>query len=293
MASFNLAAEARRTRNIRRRYVVLREVAAPANMATDLYRACYRPVIQLWTKHAKRIVAEYERTLSAMTTDAPADVQTEITLAERAFNALVLTLTPSLRNLVVRVERVVRDRWVKQVYSATSVDLASRLSIFDVTDTVESYIAWNTDLIADVSEQIKKRIADRVYSGLTQRKPAREVAKEISEAVGMGRKRSLRIASDQLSKISASLADQRRIEAGIEVWQWRHSGKLHPRKEHQEREGMLYSDVPANVGKWVGSKQVNTPPERGDRPSQPPYCGCRSRAVLIFDAPPNGGNAQS
>lgn len=283
MIKYNLASEARRARNIRRRYVVLREVAAPAIMATDLYRACYLPVIQLWTKHASRIAAEYERTLSAMTTDAPADVQTEIMLAERAFNALVLTLTPSLRNLVVRVERVVRDRWVKQVYSATSVDLASRLSIFDVADTVESYIAWNTDLIADVSDQIKKRIADRVYSGLTQRKPAREVAKEISEAVGMGRERSLRIASDQLSRISASLADQRRIEAGIEVWEWRHSGKLHPRKEHQERDGLLYSDVPTNVGKHVGGRVVNAPPERGDRPGQPPFCGCRAQSVLMFE----------
>lgn len=283
MPAYNLAAEARRTRNIRRRYVVLREVAAPSSMATDLYRACYMPVIQLWTEHAKRIAAAYERTLSAITTDSPADVQAEIDAVENAFTRLFLTLTPSLRNWALRVERVVSGRWRGAVLSATGVDLQTRLSAFDVADTVESYIAWNTDLIRDVSDQIKKRVADQVFSGLTQRKPAREVAKGINDAVGLGRDRSLRIASDQLSKISASLADERRSEAGIEVWKWRHSGKLHPRAEHQAREGVHYSDVPANVGKRVGGNVVNAPPDRRDRPGQPPFCGCRAQSVIVYE----------
>lgn len=283
MPTFNLAAEARRTRNIRRSYIVLGEVAAPQMLATDLYRSSYLPVINLWTEAGKRIAEEYARTLSAMTQDAPSDVQGQIDAADSAFQRLFFTLTQSLRDWALRVERSVRNRWVRQVYSATSVDLTSRLSAYDVAGTVDSYIAWNTDLIRDVSDQVRQRISSRVFSGLTQRKPAREVAKEISEAVGMGRDRARRIASDQLSKISATLADQRRIEAGIDVWSWVASGKLHYRPHHKERDGNYYSDVPANVGKAVGGKIVNAPPERGDRPSMPPYCGCRSRSVIVYE----------
>jgi len=286
MPSFNLAAEAKRNRRIRRKFVVLGEVAAPAMLAGDLYRACYLPVMNLWTEASKRIAAEYARTLSAMTTDAPSDIQGEIDGAAEAFNRLFLTLTPSLRDWTLKVERVIRNRWTRQVYSATSVDLSTRLSAYDVADTLESYIAWNVDLVREVSDQVRQRIASRVFSGLTQRKPAREVANEISEAVGMGRDRAKRIASDQLSKISATLADQRRIEAGIDTWQWIHSGKTHPRKEHLARDGDYYSDNPARVGTRVDGKTILAPPERGDRPGQPPYCGCRSRSVIIWDDEP-------
>lgn len=283
MPTFNLAAEARRTRNIRRNSITLKDISAPSMLATDLYQSTYRQIIDLWTAASKSIADEYARTLSQMTTDAPADVQREIEQASAAATRLALTLTPSLRTWAIRVERAVRSRWVRQVYSATSVDLTTRLSVFDVEDTLQSYIAWNADLITNVSDEIKQRVSNSVFSGLNERRPAREVAREINEAVGLGRKRSQRIAQDQLAKISATLADQRRQEAGIEVWAWVHSGKKHPRKPHEARDGLLYSDVAANVGKSVDGKVVNAPPERGDRPGQPPYCGCRARGVLVFE----------
>lgn len=280
---FNLAQEARRTRNIRRPFIVLGEVTAPTMLATDLFRSVYLPVINLWAAASKPIADEYARTIASMTTDAPADIQGQIDAAESAATRLMLTLTPSLRRWTVMVERAIRTRFTRQVFSATSVDLSTRLSVFDVEDTLQSYLAWNVDLVKDVSAQTKKRISDAVFSGLNERRPAREVAKEISNAVGMGRRRASLIAQDQLSKLSASLADQRRIEAGISVWEWRHSGKRHPRVRHEARDGLYYSDVPAQVGKSVGGKVVNAPPERSDRPSVPPYCGCRSRSVLVWE----------
>lgn len=280
---FNLAAEARRAKAIRRKSIVLGEVAAPQMLATDLYRSVYAPLIKIWTEATKPIAEEYARTLAQLTTDSPADLQVQIDAADSLATRLFLTLTPTLRDWVLKVERAVRTRWARQVYSATSIDLTSRLSILDVEGTVESYLAWNVDLVKDVSAQVKKRISDAVFSGLTERRPAREVAKQISEAVGMGRRRATLIASDQLSKLSGALADQRRIEAGISVWEWRHSGKRHPRKPHEARDGVYYSDDATNVGKSVGGRLVNAPPERGDRPGQPPYCGCRSRSVLVWE----------
>lgn len=280
---YDLAAEARRVRNIRRKSITLGEVAAPVMLATDLFASVYRPIINLWAEASKPIAEEYARTLAQMTTDSPADLQGHIDAAESAATRLALTLTPSLRRWAVMVERAVRTRFTRQVFSATSVDLTTRLSVFDVEDTLQSYLAWNVDLVKDVSAQTKKRISDAVFSGLNERRPAREVAKQIAEAVGMGRKRALRIASDQTSKLSASLAAQRREEAGLSVFAWHHSGKLHPRQNHVARDGNLYSEKASDVGKSVGGRIVLPAPERSSRAGMEPFCGCRERGVLVFE----------
>ncbi|MBJ7502489.1 MAG: hypothetical protein JHC57_22245, partial [Sphingopyxis sp.] len=224
--------EARRQKNIRRSFIVLKDISAPQMLATDLYQSCYRPIIDLWAAASKSIADEYARTLSQMTTDAPADVQREIDSAEQAFQRLFFTLTPSLRSFALKVERAIRTRWVRQVYSATSVDLSTRLGPSDVTETLETIIARNAALVKDVSAQIQGRISDAVYRGLNARAPAREVAKEINDAVALGRKRSLRIAADQLSKASSVLAEERQRQAGIDQVIWASSGKLHARPRY-------------------------------------------------------------
>jgi len=264
---YSLATLARRQRNIRRNRIVLREISAPATMATDLYHRTYARVVALWQRRIDRIMTEYERALSAMTTDSPADIQRELEDGESEFQRLFMELRPELRDWALDTERWVRGRWRGAVLSATGVDLQTLIGPEDMRDTIEAYLRWNTDLIRDVSDQTRKRIADRVFAGLTQRKAARDVAREIREAVGMARDRSQRIAADQLSKISNSLADERRREAGIDTWVWLHSRKRHPRADHQARDGREYTDA--------------TAPQ--DRPGQLPYCGCRSRAVVTFD----------
>lgn len=280
---YSIAQLARRTRNIRRKSVILREVAAPAMLATDLYQSVYKPIVDIWAQAAPSVVAEYARTLSAMTQDSPADVQREIESAESAATRLFISITPSLRSFALRVERSIRTKWRGAVLSAVGVDLETMLGPEDVRETLQSYIAWNTDLIADVSGEIKKRVSDRVYSGLSEGRPAREVAKEIDEAVGLGRKRSQRIANHQLSSISSSLAAERRREAGLNSFVWHHSAKLHPRQEHLVRDGAYYTEDAANVGKKVDGKTLRAAPERGDRAGIKPGCGCRERALLIFE----------
>lgn len=204
---------------------------------------------------------------ACLTTDSPADIQREIDEGQSEFQRLFMELEPELRDWLIRVESWQRGRWRGAVLSATGVDLQTLIGPQDMRDTIEAYLRWNTALIRDVSDQTRKRIADRVFAGLTQRKPARDVAREVREAVGMARDRSQRIAADQLSKISNSLADERRREAGIDTWVWMHSRKRHPRADHQARDGREYTDA--------------TAPQ--DTPGQLPYCGCRSRAVVRFD----------
>lgn len=264
---FSLAAMIRRFRNPRRRQIPIRDIPPPAVLATDLYRACYLPVIRTWELGAGRIVAEYERALSAMTTDSPADVERELGAVDDALQRLLIELTPRLRSWALRIETWHRGKWRGAVLSASGVDLQTLIGPEDVADTVETVIERNVSLIKDISSQARGRIGDSVFRGLTERRAARDVAREIREAVEMGRDRAQRIAADQLTKITSALDGERMRQAGIERWKWVHSGKLHPRPEHVARNGREYTFA--------------NPP--ADMPGQLPYCGCRKLAVVEFD----------
>jgi hypothetical protein len=295
---FSLAVLTRRTRNPRRAQIVLRDIVPPATLATDLYRSVYLPVVQVWERAIPPFVAEYERTLAKMTadayarretssvttdssgvrirlTDSPDDLQARLDAASSEVERLFILLDAALRDWGVRVERWQREKWRGAVLSATGVDVATLIGPEDMRDTVSTYLRWNAALVRDVSAQARQRISNAVFAGLQNRTPVREVAKQISEATGMARDRSKRVAADQLNKITSALADERRREAGIDVWKWRHSGKRHPRETHLARNGKLYADTPAGA-----DAEISAPPE--DRPGQLPYCGCRAQAVLVL-----------
>jgi len=264
---YDLAALARRKHNIRRSSIVLRDIAPPATLATNLYRSTYAQIIAAWVEALPRIEATYALTMSEMTTDAPADIRAEIDGASEAINRLILILTPEVREWSLRTEAWFRGKWRGAMLAATGVDLGTLLGPEDMKATLETNIEWNVALIKDVSAQAQQRISNVVFDGLSNRTPAREVAKDIREAVGMGRARSTRIASDQLNKLTSALAEERRREAGIDTWKWRHSRKAHPRTDHQARDGKEYTDA--------------TAPH--DLPGRLPFCGCRAQAVVTFD----------
>ena len=279
MPGFDLADMAMR-RGVRRKSVELRDIAPPAMFASDLYRGCYLPVVSLWDGSLNRIVAEYESALSGLMRDTAEDLRFAIDETARGFDRLLLLLTPELRRWALRVERWHRGKWRGAVLTATGVDLDTIIGPEGVRDTLDSVIARNVALIRDVSAQAQARISDAVFRGLTERRPAREVARQLREAVAMSRRRSINIASDQLSKVTSALADERRREAGIDVWKWRHSGKRHPRIEHLDRDGNLYGDTAATRTLEVDGKPVRKPPD--DRPGQLPFCGCRAQGVVVF-----------
>lgn len=119
---YSLAELARRQRNIRRSSIVLRDIAPPATLATDLYRGVYKPVVDAWAAALPRIEAAYDRTISEIVTDSAADVRAEIDGAAEQVNRLLLLLTPDLRDWALRVERWHRGKWRGAVLSATAVD---------------------------------------------------------------------------------------------------------------------------------------------------------------------------
>lgn len=280
---YDLAAMAARAKPGRRKPITFRDTPPPAMLAQSLFARAYRPMLERWNARIPAIVAEYERTLSAMTTDSPADLQAQLDAASSEMERLFILLDAAIGSWALETETWQRGAWVGSVLSATNVPIDTLVGPEDVRETLGTYISWNTRLIRDVSDQAAKRIGDAVFAGLQNRTPAREVAKQIQEAMGMSRRRALGIASDMLSKTTSALAAERRREAGLSIYKYRHSGKRHPRADHLARNGKLYAENQADAGREVDGQVVNEPIPEDQRAGRLPWCGCREQGVVIFD----------
>lgn len=280
---YNLAELARRQRNPRRSSITLRDIVPPAMLATDLYRSSYMPIVEGWSSITGRLEAEYARTLAQMTTDAPNDLKNTTDTAERDIDALIFVLTARLTDWTLKVEKWQRGKWRGAVLSATGVDLGTLIGPADVRDTLETVLARNVDLVKDVSAVTKRRISEAVFGGLTRRDSAAKVGRAIRESVEMSRRRAKNIAADQLSTLTSELAQERRREAGLTIYRYRHSGKLHPRENHKERDGNLYAENHSDAGKEISGVKINAPIPSDQRAGIPINCGCRELAVLVLD----------
>ena len=258
------AMAARRTN---RREIVLPPIQ-PTKAQADSLALIYLRVVNGWRDNAEQIVTSYERALAGMTTDAPNDTSATIETLAEALRRLVLTLTPDLRDWAYRVEDVHRGKWVRNILSAVSIELDTILSPSDVRDTVEAAIEWNVSLIRDVSEEVRRKVGNSVFTGFQQRKAAHEVAKEIREATTLARARSLRIASHQTVSLGSRLNQARQEQAGLTHYRWRHSGKAHPRPEHKARDGKEFP--------WRGPGSIDP----ADQPGVPIACGCTAQGIV-------------
>jgi SPP1 gp7 family putative phage head morphogenesis protein len=276
MPSFDLRRLAR-AQGVRRN-VTLRPIQPTQAAATDL-AAIYAPAWRIWSQNIDRILAAYDpKPLGdALTLDSPDVVQRILdAIAGEFMTRLVTEITPGLRTWRTRAERIHRDRWASAVKAGTGVDLSTVLTAQPVTETLEAWLNRNVALVTNISDQAQARIADAVFRAYDARLPAREVAKELREAVGLGRKRALRVAADQSSKLSAALDAERMAEAGIALFKWRHSGKLHPRDWHKARDGKVYE---LKSGK---AREGDETIPSDDRPGMQPWCGCRAQAYLAI-----------
>lgn len=261
-----------------RRNLTLRPIF-PTQANASALAALYLAVIKVWQQ--ADILANYAVTTDGLTIDAPPDQQAVIGEVEREVSQLVLEFSAAMRSWAVRVERWHRGKWASAVKAGTGIELDMILSGDAVATTVEATIAQNVDLVRNVSDQVRSKISGAVFRGYQERRPAREVAREIAEATKLGRKRAIRIAADQNAKLAAALDRDRQAEAGIELYRWRHSGKLHPRPWHKARDGRVYDRATGKQVNQDGSPMAGGETVvPGDRPGEAPWCGCRASAYL-------------
>ncbi|MEV5031629.1 hypothetical protein MRBLMC3_000812 [Sphingobium sp. LMC3-1-1.1] len=275
---FSLPTLARRAG--KRRNITLRPIIPTQAQATDL-AAIYAPAWQIWQQNIDRILAGYDPqplpTADALTIDTADQVQSAIEgVANEFLTILTARITPALQRWIISAERVHRDKWAAAIKAGVGVDLDLILNAGEVQETLSTFMARNVALVRNVSDQAQGRISDAVFRGYERRATAREVAKEIQEATGMGRDRATNIAADQNSKLSSQLDRERQAQAGLTQFKWRHSGKVHPRAWHRARDGKVYD---SRTGKPVGGGDA-IPSD--DRAGMAPWCGCREQAYIAL-----------
>lgn len=244
----------------RKKPLTFRAIKTTQAQGRALYRL-YTPVMDVWSEGSTRILAEYARTVATYTGDSPADIEAEIAVVDEQAVRVTFDFRAFFQEWAQQLLRWHIERIGSQLTYATGIDLGTQLG--PANETLEDYLARNTALIRDVSDQTRGRIADIVYRGVQQQTPTREIAKQINEAVGLGRKRSLRIAIDQTVKLSGALDALRARQLNADGYIWQHSGKLHYRPVHKERDGEYFA---------FGSEVDKTDP-----PGFPPFCGCVRR----------------
>lgn len=259
----DLPAITRRTRP-RAKSVTFR-VIEPTKAQSDDLAAIYIEVVNHWRSVAVSVLAAYDP--PELVTDSPPEITAAINGGQTAADNLILMLTPRLTSWIDRLARWHRRKWVANVLAGSGVSIDAFLSSAAVADDLAAALAWNVQLVRNVSDQTRDRIANSVWAGWRARTPRREIAREINKALGLGRDRSLRIAVDQTTKLSGALDTARRLEAGLDEWIWRHSRKAHPREDHVARNGKIYS--------------TKSPP--ADMPGELPFCGCKGQAYLRLD----------
>lgn len=248
----------------RKRPLTLRAIKTTKEQARALYRL-YTPVMDVWSRGAaERIIPAYEATLRTFTGDSPADIEAEIAAVDGEAVRVTFDFRAFFQEWAQQLLRWHIGRIGSQLTYATGIDVTTQLG--PATGTIEDFLARNTALIRDVSDQTRGRIADIVFRGVQQQTPVRDIAKEINEAVGLGRKRSLRIATDQTVKLSGALDALRGIELGASGYDWQHSSKLHYRQVHKDRDGKYFA---------FGSEV-----DRTDPPGYAPFCGCVRRITF-------------
>lgn len=262
-----------------KRDITLRPIT-PARGPEIALARLYTAVLAAWSP--ERILQGYT---GGLTTDAPSDQTNAIAEAENTVTRLIAQFTAGLRQWVVSAERIHRSRWSQAVKAATGLDLSMILTGGEMQETLDLFLERNVALVRNVSDVTRGKISDAVYRGYQERRPAREVAADIREATGLARDRSVRIAADQNSKLSAALDRERQAEAGIDLFRWRHSGKKHPRAYHLARNGNIYERATGKQVNADGAKMASgSTIERGDFPGEQPYCGCRAQAYLTIMA---------
>lgn len=267
--TYPLAAMVRKSGNRRRRIAFRPLKPRPAQVVA--LRSIYLAIVEVWERNVDELAAAYR---VGFIGDAPADVGRAIDIVMLETNRMLVTLRGRVRNWTAKTEGQHREQWRSTVLTATGVEVGTMLHSGATSMAASAIVERNVGLIRSINDDTRAKIADLVFRSVKENKPAREVAAAIRAQTDFSRKRAMNVAADQTTKLYAALDETRQREAGLKQFIWRHSGKVHARPEHLERDGVLFN--------WeAGDGPGEDPPDPDDMPGVPPFCGCTTQAALV------------
>lgn len=190
---------------------------------------------------------------------------------QKIFNDRASDLASSMVNKANSNSKKNLKTSVKKLADTLSVDM--NFIPVNVKEVSKASIAENVSLIKSIPKQYFNQITGTVMRSITTGSGVDGLYKKLKKYGGMTDRRATNIALDQTRKAYNSINKERMLESDFEDFEWKHSGGgLHPRQEHIDRDGKVYSLK--NLPRDADGEE--------DYPSKKPNCGCTMIPVYKF-----------
>jgi SPP1 gp7 family putative phage head morphogenesis protein len=265
---FDLAAAAS-AEGIRRSEVTLRPIDPRLGSEVEYIRILTRMLNGMLAEAKREIlpVAAAERRL--LTMDSLGD---RISGVFGLFRRLAERLKDQAQGLargLVEVEAARHtERFREVATSALGVDLKAVIKQSDIADVVQLAAERNASLIDGLAADTVKKVEQATLENLTSGGTARQLEKQLTDDLGVAKRRARFIARDQSAKLTGDLNRIRQTQVGVKKYRWATARDERVRASHRANEGKTFS--------W------DSPPSTG-HPGSAPNCRCRAIAVIEID----------
>lgn len=177
-----------------------------------------------------------------------------------------------LRKIGVITKKHEISEWKRMVHKTLGVNLSEDYYNGEFFESeLAQWVSDNVDLISTIPKDMLERMKQIIYEGYQNGASAKDIAREIQDAYGMGKTHAEFIARDQMSKLSADITRKEHEDAGVTKYEWSDSGDERVRESHRRLNGRVFS--------------YNNPPETdGGRHCNPGEdYNCRCVAIPVFE----------
>ena len=227
-------------------------------------------VIKPWRDTIRQIVSAYTvPTLDAVTDADGTQLVWLVRQQQQAIDRRIIYQTETLGRWVTGTSARHLGATVRNIKSATGVDVEPFMRVATVRPILEAATQENVSLISNLNGDMRRRAEQILLNGFLLRKTRAQVAQELRQALGITLRRAKNIARDQAEKLSATLTKTRNEELGITHFRWLTRLDDRVRKTHEAREGRVYS--------WATGAPI---PEKF--PGVAINCRCVAEAVIAY-----------
>lgn len=160
-------------------------------------------------------------------------------------------------------------RWHNELLKF-GIDLTKDVSYKFLKDYLQIRVNDNVSLITNLRDNVSNELESMIYRVFEQGKTAKELAKEMTERLGIDKRKAALIARNEIKNTYTQLTRKRMEEYGVEyaVWETAHDERV--RSEHRHFNGKKYK---------VGQGLKN---EKGEYEEAGDAINCRCIAVPII-----------
>lgn len=249
-----------------------------------------------YKRYLRGVVAEYAKLvrsqiipiLPQLISERDSQVRSDgwVDTIERAVSVISLSSERTNANAkreAIKVGEGIADfnsaEWKATVRGAVGVDIFR--SEPWIADELASFASENVKLITSLPAQSLDKIEGIVQRGVRSGTSASTLSKQITNELGIARRRADLVARDQVATLNGQITKVRQEAIGIKTYYWDTAGDERVRKSHAKLDGKLcrwdndkvYSDDDGKT--W---KQRSSIGAEVASPGQPINCRCGARA---------------